>query len=203
MLATGSALITCKLVRAQDDDALVSRFMNLQAFEMTPQVHPVGNVSVSRYSNLQAFEITSQMHPPGDASTSRVGNVQAFEMEYQIHEIQINTTRLEITDQNGNPVTNFTQGDLIEINFTVRNLGVPFSQAIISVTITNPSDSVVFLTYTFEDFSLQMMKTFVFGYRIPSDALTGTYTVKTMIFTDWPSEGGVGLDMDTAAFNVS
>jgi hypothetical protein len=170
---------------------------------MTPQVHPPGDVNVSRVRNLQVFEMTSPVHPPGDAYVSRLRNLQVFEMAYQIHEIKINITSIATTDQNGNVMTNFTKGDIMQVNFTLHNTGVPFANALISIAIKDPSDSVVFLSYTFEDFSVGTKRNLIFGYRIPSEALAGTYTVKVMVFTDWPSEGGVGLDVKTATFNVS
>jgi hypothetical protein len=216
------------LVRADPGNAEVSRTRNLQCFEMTPSVHPPGNASVSRLRNLQAFEMTPQpshppgdvyisrirnlqifemtppqVHPPGDAYISRLRNLQVFEMAYQIHEIKINITYIATTDQNGNVMTNFPKGDIMQVNFTLHNTGVPFANALISIAIKDPSDSVVFLSYTFEDFSVGTKKNLIFGYRIPSEALAGTYTVKVMVFTDWPSEGGVGLDVKTATFNVS
>jgi len=184
-------------------NASVSRTKNLQTFEMPPQVHPPGNAYVSRLRNLQAFEMTPSIHPPGDAYVSRTRNLQCFEMAYQIHEIKINITYIVITDQNGNEMTNFTKGDIMQVNFTLLNTGVPFTNALVSIVIKDPSNSVVFLTYTFSDFSVGTEKNLIFGYKIPSTALTGIYTVKVMVFTDWPSEGGVGLDVKTATFNVS
>lgn len=184
-------------------NASVSRLRNLQVFEMTPQIHPPGDVYISRMRNLQVFEMTPQVHPPGDAYISRLRNLQVFEMAYQIHEIKINITYITTTDQNGNVMTNFTKGDIMQVNFTLHNTGVPFANALISIVIKDPSDSVAFLSYTFEDFSVGTKKNLIFGYRIPSESLAGTYTVKVMVFTDWPSEGGVGLDVKTATFNVS
>lgn len=184
-------------------NASVTRLRNMQVFEMTPQIHPPGDVYVSRMRNLQIFEMTPQVHPTGDAYISRLRNLQVFEMAYQIHEIKINITYIATTDQNGNVKTNFTKGDIMQVNFTLQNTGVPFANALISIVIKDPSDSVVCLSYTFEDFSVGTKKNLIFGYTIPSEAPAGTYTVKVMIFTDWPSEGGVGLDVKTATFNVS
>jgi len=192
-------------VRGEPGNAEVSRTRNLQCFEMTPQPpHPPGDVNISRLRNLQVFEMTPQgPHPPGDANVSRLRNLQVFEMAYQIHEIIANITYIATTDQNGNVTTNFQKGDIMQVNFTISNTGVPFANALISIAVKDPSDSVVFLSYTFEDFSVGTKKNVIFGYRIPSEALAGTYTVKVMVFTDWPSEGGVGLDVKTATFNVS
>lgn len=184
-------------------NASVSRLRNLQAFEMTPQVHPTGDVYISRTRNLQVFEMTSPVHPPGDAFVSRLRNLQCFEMAYQIHEIKINITYLATTDQNGNQMTNFTHGDIVQINFTIHNTGVPFANALISTVILDSSDNVVFLSYTFEDFSVGTRENFIIGYKIPQEAPAGTYTLKVMVFTDWPSEGGVGLDVKIVIFNVS
>ncbi len=184
-------------------NASVSRLRNMQVFEMTPQVHPPGNASVSRLRNMQVFEMTPQVHPGGDAYISRLRNLQVFEMAYQIHEIKISVTHIATTDQNGNVMSNFTKGDTIQVNFTLHNTGVPFAGALISIVIQDPSDNVVLLGYTFRDFSVGTKANLIFGYKIPSDALAGTYTVKVMVFTDWPSEGGVGLDAKTVSFNLS
>jgi hypothetical protein len=124
-------------------------------------------------------------------------------MAYQVHEIKINITYLATTDQNSNVMTDFPKGDIVQVNFTLYNTGVPFGNGLISIMIMDPSDNVIFLSYTYDDFSIGTKEDVIFGYRIPPEALVGTYTVKVMVFTDWPSEGGVGLDVKTAAFNVS
>jgi hypothetical protein len=124
-------------------------------------------------------------------------------MAYQIHEIKINITYIATTDQNGNVKTNFTKGDIMQANFTLHNTGVPFANGLVSIMIMDPSDSVIFLSYTFKDFSIGTKEDLIFGYRIPWEALAGTYTVKVMVFTDWPSKGGIGLDIETSAFNVT
>jgi len=183
-------------------DLYVSRLRNLQCFEMTPQIHPPGDVYISRIRNLQIFEMIPQAHPSGDAFITRVKNLQCFEMAYQIHEIKTNITYIATTDQSGNQTTNFMKGDVVQINFTIHNTGVPLANGLISIVITNPSDNMVFLSYTFKDFSIGTSESFIFGYRIPQDAPEGIYTVKVMVFTDWPSEGGVGLDVKIATFNV-
>jgi len=184
-------------------DAYVTRLKNLQSFEMTPQIHPPGNAHISRLRNLQCFEMTPQVHPLGDAHVTRFRNLQCFEMAYQIHEIKVNIAYLATADQNGNQTVNFMKGDMVQINFTIHNTGVPFTNALISTVILDPSSNVVFLSYTFEDFSVGTKENLVFGYRIPQEAPAGTYTVKVMVFTDWPSEGGVGLDVKIATFDVS
>lgn len=185
-------------------NASVSRLKNMQVFEMTPQpVHPPGDVDISRLKNMQVFEMAPSTHPPGDVDVCRLKNLQVFEMAYQIHEIKINVTTLTVADQNGNPMTNFTQGDIVQLNFTVRNTGVPFANVLISTVVLDPSGSVAFLSYTYEDFFVGTQETFILGYRIPSDAPAGTYTAKVMVFTDWPSEGGVGLDVKTVTFNLN
>jgi hypothetical protein len=185
-------------------DAYVSRVRNLQVFEMTPQVHPPGDVYFSRMRNLQVFEMTPQPpHPPGDANVTRLRNLQCFEMAYQIHEVKINVTYLATTDQSGNQTIDFLKGDVVQVNFTVSNTGVPFANALISTVILDPSNDVFFLSYTFRDFSVGTKANIIFGFRIPEDAPAGTYTLKVMVFTDWPSEGGVGLDVKIATFNVS
>lgn len=198
-------LFVSPFVRADPGNAEVSRLRNLQAFEMTSQPpHPPGDVDISRLRNLQVFEMTPQEpHPPGDAYVSRLRNLQVFEMAYQIHEIIANITYLATTDQNGNQTANFMKGEVIQMNFTIHSTGVPFGDALISTVILDPSSNVVFLSYTFRDFSIGTKENVIFGYRIPQDAPAGIYTVKVMVFTDWPSEGGVGLDVKTAAFNVS
>lgn len=191
--------------RGNSGNAEVSRTRNLQAFEMTPQPpHPPGDVNVSRLRNLQVFEMTPQEpHPPGDANVTRLRNLQVFEMAYQIHEIIANITYLATTDQNGNRTANFVKGDIVQINFTIRNTGVPFGDALISTVILGPLNEIAFFSYTWEDFSIGTQETFVLGYRIPPEALIGAYTAKVMVFTDWPSEGGIGLDVKIAAFAVS
>jgi len=228
MVALLLLLFLSPSVRGNPGNAEISRTRNLQCFEMTPSVHPPGNASVSRLRNLQVFEMTPQpphppgdvyisrirnlqifemtpqpSHPPGDVYITRLRNLQCFEMAYQIHEIKANITHLSTTDQSGNQTINFMKGDTVQVNFTIYNSGVPFANALMSTIIQDPSSNVVFLTYAFEDFTVGATRNFILGYRIPQEAQAGAYTVKVMVFTDWPSEGGVGLDVKIATFNVS
>jgi len=69
--------------------------------------------------------------------------------------------------------------------------------------ILDPSNTPIFLTYTFESINPGDFEEFIIGYRIPLAESAGMYTVKIMVFTDWPSKGGIGLDIETSTFNVT
>lgn len=109
-----------------------------------------------------------------------------------------------ITDQNGNPKTNFIRGEIVRFNFCLENTGsLILSRGLVSVEVLDPLNIPVFLSYTFEDLDIGASKEFIIGYGIPLGGVIGTYTVKTMVFTNWPSQGGIGLDIETSTFDVS
>ena len=57
--------------------------------------------------------------------------------------------------------------------------------------------------YTFDSIMANSTGKFIFGFRVPYESSTGTYIAKVMIFTDWPSNGGIGLDVEILTFNIS
>lgn len=185
----------------------VSRLENLQFFEMIPPVHPAGNSSVVRTGNLQLFALTPTVHPPGNAYTIRTGNVQYFEMAPLLYEFKINITSLVTTDQNNNPTSNFLRGAIVQLNFTIRNLGgtesLPLSKGLISTVVIDPTNTTVSLTYTYEDLPRGASRESIVGWRISTTGATGAYSVKITIFTDWPSRGGIMLDVETKTFTVN
>ena len=144
---------------------------------------------------------------PNNADVIRYRNLQFFQLKPLLYEYKINITSLLITDQNGNPTNNFLKGDIIQFSFTITNLGsaenLPLENGLIAIQIQDPAQTTIYLAYTYSDLQRGESKDFIFGYKIPNDAPTGTYTVKVMVFTDWPSNGGLGLAIEQAQFNVA
>jgi len=179
------------------NNADMIRFRNLQCLERTPN-----NADVIRYRNLMSFQLG-----PNDADVKRFGNLQYFQLKPLLYEYDIAVTSLVITDQAGTPATNFLRGEIVQFDFIIENLAgpehLPLDNGLITITVLDPSTLSVFLSYTYEDLPRGATAEFVIGYRIPTDGATGTYTVKVMVLTDWPSNGGLGLTIEESVFNVS
>ena len=170
----------------------VLRLRNLQFFELMPN-----NADAIRYRNMEYFELE-----PNDADVTRLKNLQFFELA-PIGNLVINIGPITTTDQDGNPKTTFNPGDIIEFWFVIENVGnLTLTRGLVSVLILDPSNTPIYLSYTFEDLASGASKKFIMGYWIPLDVAAGNYLVKVMVFTDWPSRGGIGLDIETSIFNV-
>jgi len=208
-------VMSFQLVLAEGGNAEVTRIKNMQYFELKPNNADVtreanmqyfelkpNNADVSRYRNLQYFEAE-----PNNADVIRYGNLQCLELAELPElpgELRVNVTSLKLTDQNGTPKTNFTQGDVLQINFTIKNTGcVYLLRGLVATSVLNPSNTPLFLSYTFTDLPTGVSKEFIVGYRVPADADVGIYSVKVLVFTDWPSEGGYGLTVEEFTFTVS
>ena len=166
---------------------------NLQCPELAP-----GYTDITRTGNLQCSELE-----PGHSDVSRTGNIQYFELEDLPPILTANITDLLITDQNGTQKTDFVRGDIVEFHIMVLNTGtIHITDALIIITVLDSTNMTVFISYTYEDLFCDITVEIIFGYRISGDAAFGEYTVKAMVFTDWPSEGGICLDMKTAVFTV-
>ncbi|MHA1834584.1 MAG: hypothetical protein ACTSV7_11425 [Candidatus Baldrarchaeia archaeon] len=196
-------------VLAQTGNAEVTRTKNLQYFELE-----YGDVDVTRIRNLQSPELISN-----NADVTRLGNLQHYELEpnnadvtrtrnmqfFELSELTLASyiLSLVITDQDGTPEDHFSPGDVVQFNVTVKNIGnSDLTKALVSMMIFDPSNTSILLSYVFQDLFVGQSKQIIFGYRIPLDALTGSYMTKIMVFTDWPSKGGVGLDIKTQSFFV-
>lgn len=179
------------------NDADLIRYRNLQHLELAPN-----NADVIRYRNSMFFELG-----PNNADVIRFGNLQYFQLEPLLYEFKINVTSLFTTDDNNNPKTGFLKGDIVQSNFIITNFGgtesLPLTNGLIAVTIQNPNQETIYLAYTYTDLQRGENKNFIFGYKTSYDATPGTYTVKVMIFTDWPSEGGLFINSKTTEFTVS
>jgi len=131
-------------------------------------------------------------------------NIDRYPLMKPWRSLNLKIINLTLTDQNGNQKTTFLKGEIAQFNFTIRNIGsLDLTNGLISVMILDPLNTPIFLCYIFESISQGITKEFIIGYRVPLTAPAGTYTVKVMIFTDWPSEGGTGLDIKTSTFEVS
>jgi hypothetical protein len=199
-------------VVAEEGNAEVTRIKNLQYFELEPnnadltrkgnvqyfELKPT-NADVSRYKNLQYFEIK-----PNSADVIRYRNLQCLELAELPSSLTINITSLILTDQDRNPNTDYSPGDVLQIDFIIKNMGcVYLMRGLVATIVLSPSNMPSFLSYTFVDLPSGLSKEFIVGYRIPANADVGIYNVRVLIFTDWPSEGGYGLTVEETAFTVS
>jgi hypothetical protein len=195
------------LAQGGNGNAEVSRSRNLQCFEMTAPVHPPGDAYVTRTKNIQYFKMTTpSVHPLGDAYVSRLRNLQCFEMGPAIYLFKVDITSFIVTNQGGTPAGNLTKGEVAQFDYIIENVGtaesLSLSNGLITTIVLDPSETVVFLGYVFQDLSKGSSTEFVMGYKIPVSAPLGTYTARVAVFTDWPSEGGEGLAVKELTFNV-
>lgn len=190
-------------------NAEVTRTKNMQYFEMIPTNADVTrdknleyfeliaiDADVTRYRNQQYFELEGR-----DADVTRLKNLQLFELAPVVFGAQIGTIATQ--DQNSVPKTDFYRESIVQFSFTVHYTGTEeLINALVYVQVLNPTSTPVFQSYVVDSILPGQVRPYVFGYGIPLDAAIGAYTVRAMVLTDWPSDGGIGLDIETSAFNV-
>lgn len=188
-------------------DAEVFRNRNLQFFQMTPQTHPAGSALISRVYNLQFFEMTPEKHPPGDALVRRMRNLQFFQLEPLDYQYQIWILNLRTTDENGNSKTDYQPSEIVYINFTIINIdaqgNMHLYNGIVSILIKDPNQNIVLFTYEHITLLRGESRNYIFAYKIPYEAQTGTYTIKITVYTALPSQGGYGLATNQTTFNIT
>jgi hypothetical protein len=191
-------------------DADITRFRNSQYFE-TEQ----GNIDVTRDKNLEYFELIAidadvtryrnQQYfelEGRDADVTRLRNLQLFELAPVEFGAQVGTITTQ--DQNGVPRTSFYRESIVQFSFTVHYTGTEeLINALVYVLVLNPTSTPVFQSYVIDNILPGQVRPYVVGYGIPTDATIGTYTVRAMVLTDWPSNGGIGLDIEIQTFTVS
>lgn len=117
--------------------------------------------------------------------------------------ISVRVRDLVTTDEDLNAKTIFAKGQIVQFNFIVENTGnIDLKRGLISVVVLNSRNATVFLSYTFEDVDGGNMGEFAVGYLLPSDLASGNYTVKIIVWTDWPSHHGAGLAINSTTFEV-
>jgi subtilisin family serine protease/PKD repeat protein len=117
--------------------------------------------------------------------------------------ISVRVRDLVTTDEDLNAKTIFAKGQIVQFNFIVENTGnIDLKRGLISVVVLNSRNATVFLSYTFEDVDSGNMGEFAVGYLLPSDLASGNYTVKIIVWTDWPSHHGAGLAINSTTFEV-
>jgi hypothetical protein len=175
----------------QHGDVDVTRDKNLDYFELIAI-----DADLTRYRNQQCFELEGR-----DADVTRLKNLQLFELAPVVFGAQIGTITTQ--DQNGAAQTDFNRESIVQFSFTVTYTGTEeLINAIVYVQVLDPTSTPVFRSYVVDNILPGQVRPYVFGYGIPLDAAIGAYTVRAMVFTDWPSNGGIGLDIETSAFNV-
>lgn len=178
-------------------DAESTRIRNQQYLQVGPC-----DADVFRYRNIMFSELE-----PNNADLIRYRNLQYFHLEPLLYEFKINVTSLITTDDSNNPRTNFLKGDIVQANFVTTNLGgtesLPLTNGLIAVTIQNPNQETIYLSYTSTDLDRGESRNFIFGYKTPYDATPGTYTAKVSVFTDWPYKSGIFINSNSTTFMVN
>lgn len=175
----------------------MTKTRNYQAYELLRTM----DTDLLKLRNYQAFDLIRTM----DTDVTKLRNYQAFQM-FDPAELGLAVAVGPIltTDQNGSVADAFNRGDVVQFEFVVENIGnATLTNGLISVQVLDPSATPMFLNYFYETLSPGAHSNYVVGYRIPEEGATGTYTVKAMALTDWPSHDGIGLDIETATFTVS
>ena len=184
-----------ELLRTMNMDFFKTR--NYEAFELIRTM----NIDVIKLRNYEAFEMRRTMN----ADVVKLRNYLAFQMrEPSELGLAVNIGPILTTDQNGNIAGTFMLGDIVQFEFAVENIGnTTLTNGLICSQLLDPSETPIFLNYFYETLSPGTHSNYVVGYRIPEEGSTGTYTVKAMALTDWPSQEGIGLDAETGTFIVS
>jgi len=210
-----SIIIPCINARAQSGNADITRKRNLQGFKLEINNLDVkrsknllsfkleyNDAHVIRYRNMQGYELIKN-----DAHVIRYRNIQHFQLVPVEIDYQVDILNVFLTDQSGNPSSNFVRGDVVEVYFTVRNGGafesIPIENGLVSVLVEDSAEIPMFLTYVYIDLPRDTSEELIFGYRVPLEGPIGVYTVRIMMFTNWPSQGGLGLAVQEATFSVS
>jgi len=195
---TGADLIKLRnqqpseLERTMNVDLLKLR--NYQYLELT-RTMSADVIQLRNYQNVELIRIMN-------ADITKLRNTLFFEMT-EPGQLIVDVGSIMTTDQDGNPKATFNKGEIVQFEFVIANAGnLTLTRGLVSTMILDPSNTPVYLSYTFEDLASGASKKFIMGYGLPLDSPTGTYTVKVMVFTDWPSKGGIGLDVETSPFNV-
>jgi len=161
-------------------------------FEWTPDAY----LPFSGYLGLDVF-------CPAVKNEFKTEDNEALATFYINEPPQLYISDVTLSDQSGNIRMNYTRGEVIQLNFTVTNMGdINVESFLIAVMVLDPSNTSQLICYTFDSMANSTGK-FIFGFRVPYESSTGTYIAKVMIFTDWPSNGGIGLDVEILTFNIS
>ncbi|MEM1558453.1 MAG: hypothetical protein QXG12_07660 [Thermoproteota archaeon] len=113
----------------------------------------------------------------------------------------ITITNVETLDILGNPQGTFVRGSnvLVESTIYYQQYGYYYYyyyyfdaplQYMLLVQITDPDGYVVFIGFVKDIIQPGGTKTAGSGYLIPSEALTGGYTVEVFVWNKWPSQPG-------------
>ncbi|MEM0104597.1 MAG: hypothetical protein QW743_07215 [Candidatus Methanomethylicia archaeon] len=119
--------------------------------------------------------------------------------------LPLHITQYSTTDQYGTPKTNFTRGSMVLINATIEMAtAYYYNYYYYYYYYTTPTkylfiveilygNTPVFIGFVFHEIPPGGTSTAGIGYSIPSNAPTGTYTVKIYVWSTWLAKGGVRL----------
>lgn len=121
--------------------------------------------------------------------------------------LPLHITQYSTRDQYGTPKTTFTRGSMVLINATIE-MATAYYYYYYYYYYTRPTkylfiveifygDTPVFIGFVFHEIPPGGTSTVGVGYSIPSNAPTGTYTVKIFVWSAWVKLGGVPLADNT------
>jgi len=192
------SFLLCCIIYPVDSqgNAEISRKRNLNLHELQRNM----NIDAFRLRNCQFLEMQRTMN----ADVLRTRNMQLLEMAVLPQDYAVNITDLLTKDEWGNIISDFLRGEIIQFEAIIVNTGkIWLENGLISIVISDPSAEPVMLAYYFGTIKSGEIHQCIFGWRIPFSSAAGVYTAKVMIFTNWPSKGGVGLTFKQVQFRVS
>ncbi|MFQ5998129.1 MAG: hypothetical protein ACE5KO_02380, partial [Candidatus Bathyarchaeia archaeon] len=124
------------------------------------------------------------------AATGETTSLETFSVTTPT-KLPIAISNVETLEANGNHRSIFAQGEKILISTTVQNTVTSNKDSLVSIQVLDPDVTV--LPPTFVRLSLRAGQEFTFSpmVALPLDARIGTWTAETVVFSDFPSQGGV------------
>lgn len=102
---------------------------------------------------------------------------------YTVQIVSVSTT-----DMQGNPKTTFKRGEFVVVNAKIKSLLTYESQDyLLIVEAFTPDDRVIALGFTSGSLAGGQEISTGYGFKIPDDAPTGTYTIKIFVWNGWPA----------------
>ncbi|MFQ5998848.1 MAG: MG2 domain-containing protein [Candidatus Bathyarchaeia archaeon] len=100
---------------------------------------------------------------------------------------------VELMDSIGNPKLDFSAGETVLFSTGVQNSDVDSKSLLVSLQVLDPEFAVLFPKFIILTLESGQEFTFSPNVVLPTDAIDGTWTVESVVFSDFPSKGGVPL----------
>ena len=109
--------------------------------------------------------------------------------EYTIRIVSVSTTDLQ-----GNPKTSFRRGEIVVVNVNISSLITYYAAQpqtyLLIVEAFTPEEEVIALGFTSGQLASGQSVVTGYGFKIPADAPTGTYTIEVYVWNGWPAQMG-------------